>query len=107
MSGSEIDLKRTVGEGVPDTATTLLSGSWRPVARVAWLVLVVPGLALYVVGLPVYYWHVQSACVDAATCMVAGALPVHDLQQLANLGLSASAYAAMRTGFSILSIAIW
>jgi hypothetical protein len=107
MSGSEIDLKRTVGEGVPGTATTRLSGSWRLVARVIWLVLVVPGLALYVGGLPVYYWHIQSACMDAATCMVAGALPARELQEIANLGLSASAYAAMRTGFSVLSIAIW
>src|SRR4051812_2749136 len=69
------------------TATTRLSGHWLIMVRATWLVLVVPGLGLFVASLPVYYAQIQRACVDLVTCNITGALTTKGLQELPALGL--------------------
>jgi hypothetical protein len=72
-----------------------------------WVVLVVPSLGLFVVGLPVYYQQLQRACVTPATCYIAGALPAKELQTLSTIGISAGGYATLLTIFYAFLVAIW
>jgi hypothetical protein len=62
-------------------------------ARVVWLALVIPGVGIYVAGLPAYYNQLQTACVGP-TCNFVGALTAKGLQALLAHGLSLSVYAA-------------
>jgi hypothetical protein len=95
------------GSVVTSTENTRLSGFWLIMARVVWLVLVVPSLGLFVVSLPVYYQQLQSACVDVTTCNLNGSLPAQVLQSLSTIGFSVSGYAALVTILSVIIAAIW
>jgi hypothetical protein len=103
------DMQRTSRSGAvrSHTATTRLSGRRLIMARVAWLVLVVPSLGLFVASLPAYYAQIQRACVDLVTCNLTGALTAKGLQELPALGLSVSGYAALLTIFFTIIVAIW
>jgi hypothetical protein len=76
-------------------------------ARAVWLVPVVPSVGLFAASLPVYYAHIQRACVDPVTCNIAGALTAKGLRELPALGLSVSGYAALLTIFFTIIVAIW
>ena len=84
-----------------------LSGSWLLIARTVWLVLVIPSLLLFVVGLPVYYAQIQRPCVDPTTCNIVFALTAKGLRALSALGFSVSGYAAFGTLFWAIIVAIW
>src|SRR5690348_7496872 len=100
--------KHTQSLEVADTAHTRLAGSQRQLARGIWLALVLPGVGLFLAGLPVYYQQLQRACADALTCgNLNGSLSAAGLQALEHTGLSASAYAALLTLFFALITAIW
>jgi signal transduction histidine kinase len=86
---------------------TRLSGTWLIIARTIWLVLVVPSLGLFVIGLPAYAQQVQKPCADATTCNIAGALTATGLRGLIALGFSTGEYAAFLTIFWVIIIAIW
>ena len=59
-------------------------------------------------SLPVYYQHLQRACIGSAECGNRdGALTQEQLQALSTAGLSASAYAAGFTSFFALTIGTW
>jgi hypothetical protein len=88
------------------SAKTRLSGSRLIVARAVWLVLVVPSLGLFVVGLPAYYHQIQQPCV-ATTCNIAGELTVKGLRTLPSLGVSVSGYAVFLTIFWVIIIVVW
>jgi hypothetical protein len=89
-------------------ATTRLAGAQRLVARVVWLVLVLPGAGLFLAGLPVYYQELQKACADPLTCgSLNGSLPAEGLRALAQMGLPASGYAMLLTVFFALITAVW
>src|SRR5690348_10559800 len=75
------------------TAKRRLSGSRLILARIVWLVLVIPSLGLTVISFPVYYAQIQKPCVDATTCNIAGAMKINDLQALVAHGVSANSYA--------------
>jgi len=107
MNRSDTERKSAGGALVSSTATTRLSGSWLIIARSVWLVLVVPSLGLFAIGLPVYYQQLQTACVNPATCQVAGALPAKELQTLSTIGFSVSGYAALFTIFYAITVSIW
>ncbi len=107
MNRSDIEKKSTGGAVVSSAANTSLSGSWLIMARSVWLVLVVPSLGLFVVGLPVYYQQLQRACMNPATCYIAGTLPAKELQALFTMGFSAGGYAALLTIFYAITVSIW
>jgi len=107
MNLADTEQKSGNGSVVPSAANTRLSGTWLIIARVVWLVLVVPSLGLFVASLPVYYALIQRACADPVTCNVAGTLTAKGLQNLPAFGLSVSAYAALLTIFFIIIVAIW
>jgi hypothetical protein len=82
------------------SANTRLSGSWLIIARVTWLVLVIPCLVLFVVSLPWYDQQLQNVCSDPRTCNLI-------LQSLPYVELSRSVYAALSTLLTFIFTAIW
>ena len=102
MNRSDTEEQSTGGAVVSNTTNTRLSGSWLLIARVVWLVLVVPSLGLFVASLPVYYQQLQAACVDAATCYATGALSAQEQQALSTIGFSASGYATLVTLLAVI-----
>jgi hypothetical protein len=103
--GSEQEsVSRAVDSGA---ANTRLTGAVLIIARIVWLMLVIPSVGLFVASLPAYYQQLQRGCIDIFTCSVAGALPTHVLQSLSTIGLSASGYAALLTAFFVVIEVIW
>src|SRR5579884_2442225 len=95
------------GSTVSGNTNTRLSGHWLVMARVVWLALVVSSLGLFVVGLPAYHKQLQTACFDAVTCNITGALTAKGLQGLSGIGFSVSGYATFFMIFLIIIVAIW
>src|SRR5438045_6650804 len=65
---------------------THLRDRWLLIARIAWVAVVVLTLAVFIVGLPVYFTKLQTACVGAAACALNGALNPTDIRALQSLG---------------------
>jgi hypothetical protein len=107
MSLSKTEHKSARGAVVSNDANTRLTGPWLFFARVVWLALVVPSLALFVVSLPAYYQLLQRACVPTVCINFSGALTAQGLQVLSPIGFSASGYATLFTIFNALLAAIW
>ena len=97
----------TSGLAATSTAKTRLTGFSLIVGRAVWLALVIPSLGLFVTSLPVYFVHIQRACVDPVTCNITGALMAEGLQGVPSFGLSASSYAALLTIFFTIIVTIW
>ena len=111
-SGECMNQSGTEGKiGIHPTASTAstarLTGHWLAMARVAWLVLVVPSLGLFVASLVLAYHQLHTVCVDPVTCTVSMELPVSVQQALARLGLSVSGFAALLVSFFAITAAIW
>src|SRR2546421_9405030 len=107
MNLPDTEGKSASGSAVSTTANTRLTGSWLIIARIVWLVLVVPSLGLFIVSLLVSYKQLQRECVDPVTCNLSGALPAQVLQALPTIGLSVSGFAALVTIFFAINAAIW
>ena len=86
---------------------TRLSGSRLVIARVVWLVLVLPAVGLFVASLPAYYTFVQKPCTGVLTCSITGTLNARGLQELPAFGLTTTSYATLLTIFFIIQFAIW
>ena len=101
--------QKSAGRAVDsNAANTRLTGPWLTIARVVWLVLVIPSLGLSVVSLLASYQQLQRACDNPVICNnLAGALTAKELQALSSIGFSASGYAALLTIFYVLIAAIW
>jgi signal transduction histidine kinase len=107
MNLSKTNEQSASGSVASSTAKMRLTGSRLIIARAVWLVLVVPSLGLFVIGLPVYYALLQKACVDSTTCSIVGSLTAKGLRALAVLGFTASGYAAFYTIFWVVIFVIW
>ena len=107
MKQSNTQQQNASGSIAAGTANTRLSGSWLLLARAVWLALVLPSVALFIAGLPVYYAQLQRACIGSVECNIAGALTARGLQALLALGVSASEYATFYTIFWVIIAAIW
>ena len=107
MNQANTHQQSTSASAAMRSASTRLFGFWLVVARTGWLLLIVPSLALFVVGLPLYYQQLQRACVDLVTCNFVGALTAKGFQELPALGFSASGYAAFLTIFWGIIAAVW
>lgn len=85
-----------------------LRGPTLVVARLLWLALAFPTVALTMAGLPYYYQRLQTPCADASSCsQVNGVLSVRGLHYLTEQGVSASAYAALHTVYFAIIMAVW
>ena len=91
----------------PSVAESTFSGYRLVLARVIWLALVIPSLALFVASLPIYAVLIQGPCDGPVTCNIAGTLTVSGMASLAGLGLSPGVYAALMTTFFAMIVVIW
>jgi hypothetical protein len=96
MNLSQMQQESAGEASVSLAANTRLSGTWLIVARVVWLALVIPSVALFVVSLVVSYQQVKS-----------GSIPAQDQQLLSAVGLSVSGFNTLNTVFNVLTSAIW
>jgi hypothetical protein len=96
MKKSDTEHKIVSGTVDSTITNTRLSGPWLIIARTVWLVLVVPGVVLFVVSLIVTYQQLQS-----------GAIPAQEQQLLSAVGLSVSGFNTLNTIFNVLTSAIW
>jgi hypothetical protein len=91
----------------PAAATDLrLRGRWLALARTAWVVAALPGLAVVVGSLPIDLRLLQTICVGAS-CIDSEQLTAHGAQALQKLGLSVSAYAIVSLSIAVLTATIW
>lgn len=95
------------GDGVAERAPARLTGPALILARAVWLLLVLPSLALSIVGVPAYYQRLLLPCVDAATCNVAMALSAQGMRAFAALGVSPQSYALFSTIFWGVIVGAW
>ena len=108
MNVSNIEGSSASGAVVSSPANTHLSGSWLIVARVVWLVLVIPSVGLFIANLFVYDQLLQQACTGLNLCNnLTGALTAKEIQALSASGFSVSWYAALLTISIALIVAIW
>jgi hypothetical protein len=88
----------------PDTR---LQGHWLILARVGWLVVVVFTLALFIGSLPAYVSRLQTACTDAVSCSLNGALTGAQIRGLQSAGFSVGSYAAYAISLYVVIVLIW
>ena len=101
--------------GAPHTSNTLeyedrsrLHGAALVVARVLWLALALPTVALTVIGVPLYYRLLLTPCAKASSCSeLNGALTLGAVRFLQEHGISIGVYAALHTVFYSAIILIW
>ena len=91
----------------PASDDRLLEGRRLLIARTVWLMLVLPGLGLFVASLPTYYQRLQQVCVDAVTCNLYGSLNAKGLATLTTSGFTTSGYAAFTTIFFTIIVVLW
>ena len=85
-----------------------LRGAALVVARVLWLALTLPAIALTIAGIPYYYRQVQVPCDNSGACsQLNGVLTTDALRYLTEHGISVGVYAALHTIFFALFTAIW
>jgi hypothetical protein len=96
MNQSKTEGKSGSYSAASSDATTRLSGRWLLIARAAWLVLVVPSIALFVVSLIVSYQQLKT-----------GAISAQEHQMLSAIGLSIREFNILNAVFNVLTSAIW
>jgi hypothetical protein len=97
---------KTAGDAkLSDNADTRLQGRWLVLARVAWFVFVLLGLAVFVASLPAYIAQLQSVC--GGTACANGQLTPQIVKTLSNLMLSMDSYVTIRIAFTFVSALVW
>lgn len=88
-------------------AETRLQGRWLLLARVGWLLLVLPALALFVGSLPAYYMRLQMPCVGIVACSLNGSLSATGMRALLAAGISPGGYAAYTITLTLIIALLW
>jgi signal transduction histidine kinase len=78
----------------PGQAETRLHGYWLVLARMAWVVVLVLALGIFIVNIPFNFADAHIIC-TAAVCSVNGGLTLARVHELQHLGLSLDFYALM------------
>jgi hypothetical protein len=102
-----ISIQSRVSPELQGEVDTHLRGRWLLIARIAWVALVVPTLGVFVVGLPIYFKQLQTACIGAAACALNGALNPTGMRALQNLGFSVGGYAAYTVALYVVVSLVW
>src|SRR5579859_5208286 len=89
------------------TENTRLTGPWLIIARVVWLVLVVPSVGLFIASIFVSYQQMQTVCSTNVCSTLSGAPSVQLQQALTDIGFSVGEFAALVTIFFVITAAIW
>ena len=71
-----------------------LLGRWLLIARVAWVVVALLYVGVFISGIPSEFARLKSPCTDAISCSLIPHLTVHKLQELKELSLSGEVFAA-------------
>ena len=87
-----------------------LLGRWLLIARVAWVVVALLYVGVFISGIPSEFARLQAPCTDVVSCSFIPHLTVQKLQELKELGLSGEVFAAyfvaVEVAFTALSAAI-
>ena len=87
-----------------------LRGRWLLLARVAWVVVAVLYVGVFISGIPSEFARLQTPCTDTVSCSLIPHFTVQKAQELKELGLSAEFFAAyfvaIEAAFMALSAAI-
>src|ERR671917_48573 len=87
-----------------------LLGRWLLIARLAWVVVALLYVGVFIFGIPSEFARLQTPCTDAVSCSLIPHLTVQKVQQLKEVGLSAEFFAAyfvsIEAAFTALSAAI-
>src|SRR5215467_1405535 len=78
MAQAQLTSLQVVSANSREIAGTRLAGPWRYVARVLWLALVLPCVAVFAISLPSYYQQLQGSCADFTYCPINPILPGHE-----------------------------
>jgi hypothetical protein len=84
---------------------TLLRGVWMTLARVAWGVVVVLVLLLFLVSLPTYLTHLQTVCLHQPCAYQQ--LTLNSARSLQALGISVEGYAALTLTLTLGPALVW
>ena len=71
-----------------------LQGRWLLIARLAWVVVALLYVGVFISGIPSEFARLKTPCTDAVSCSLIPHLTVHKLQELKELGLSGEVFAA-------------
>ena len=86
-------------------AETRLPDRWLPLARLAWGIVAVLTLTIFIASLPVYLAQLQITCVGVSCA--SGQLTPPAARGLLNLGLSMSSYTLLIAIFIVASALVW
>ena len=90
--------------------TPSLRGRWLLLARVAWVVVAVLTVVVFVSGLPSEFARLRAPCTEATSCAWVPRLSAHDARELGELGISvdffAAYFVALEVAFMTVSCAI-
>ena len=87
-------------------ADTRLHGRWLVLARVAWVILAVLTLSVFVVSIPVYVAQLQTMGISATTC-TSQHLTLDPAHALRALGFSVGSYAVFSVALIVASASGW
>ena len=91
-------------------SSTTLRGRWLPIVRVAWVVVALLYVGVFISGIPSELARLQTPCTDAVSCSLIPHLTVQKVQELEELGLSveyfAAYFVAIEVAFTAVSAAI-
>jgi signal transduction histidine kinase len=100
-------IDKVSASGAPPTT---LRERWLLIARVAWVVVALLYVGVFISGIPSEFARLQTPCTDAVSCNLIPHLTVQKVQELMELGLSAEFFAAyfvaIEAAFTTLSAAI-
>lgn len=87
---------------------THLRGRWLMLARVAWIVIALLALGLFIASIPTYFAFLHVVCTSAlATCRNNGQLTPDDLRALQATGLSLDFYATYWVAIYIVFVVVY
>jgi hypothetical protein len=88
----------------------ILRGRWLLLARVAWVVVALLYVGVFISGIPSEFARLQTPCTDAVSCSLIPHLTLQKVQELKEVGLSAEFFAAyfvaIEVAFTAVSAAI-
>jgi hypothetical protein len=92
---------------LPNAPNTRLHGRLFILARAAWIIVALSALSILIIGLPVYFALLQTACSSVAACAVNGTLMSEDMHTLHGLGISTETYAVYMVLLTVATSLVW
>lgn len=90
------------------TAAAGLRGRWTLAARVAWIIVLVLGLAITFASAPILFERYETLCYRAAqSCLESSQLTPDGLRELEGVGISLQVHAALEVGVGVLTRLVW